>query len=47
MMATHHGGTRQPLEWDPSPQEQDIDTPDDYQHEDIANFENLENENHT
>ena len=45
MMATCHGG--QPLERDPNPQEQDIDTPNDYQHEDIDDFENVENENHT
>ena len=47
MMATHHGGTGQPLDRDPNPQEQDIDTPNDYQHEDIDNFENVEIENHT
>ena len=35
------------MERDPNPQEQDIDTPNDYQHEDIDNFENVENENHT
>ena len=35
------------MERDPNPQEQDIDTPDDYQHEDIDDFENVENENHT
>ena len=46
-MATHHEGTGQPSERDPNPQEQDIDTPDDYQHEDIDDFENVENENHT
>ena len=37
-MATHHGGTGQPLERDPNPQEQDIDTPNDYQHKDIDVF---------
>ena len=42
MMATHHGGTGQPLERDPYPQEQDIDTPNDYQHGGIDNFENVE-----
>ena len=46
-MATHHGGTGEPLERDPNPQEQDIDTPNDYQHEDIDDFENVENENHS
>ena len=45
MMATHHGGTGQPLERDPNPLEQDNDIPNDYQHDDIDNFENLENEN--
>ena len=47
MMATHHRSTGQPLERDPNPQQQDIVTPDDYQHEDIDDFENVENENHT
>ena len=46
-MATHHRGTGQPLERDPNPQEQDIDIPNDYQHEDIDDFENLETENQT
>ena len=46
-MATHHGDTGQPLERDPIPQEQDIDIPNNYQHEDIDDFENLENENQT
>ena len=46
-MATCHGGTAQPLERDPNPQEQDTDTPDDYQHEDFEDFENVENGNHT
>ena len=44
-MVTHHRGTGLPLKRDPNCQEQDIDTPDDYQHEDIDNFENVENEN--
>ena len=47
MMATCHGGTGQPLERNLSPQEQDIDTPNDYQHEDIDDFENVEIENYT
>ena len=46
-MATHHGGTGQPLGRNPNPQEQDIDTPNDYQLEDIDNFENVENETTT
>ena len=47
MMVTNHRGTGQLLERDPNPQEQDIDTPNDYQHEDIEDFENVEIENHT
>ena len=46
-MVTHHGGTGQPLERDPNPQEQDTNTLDDYQHGDFDYFENVENENHT
>ena len=46
-MATCHRGTGQPFESNPNPQEQDIDTPDDYQYEDIDDFENVENKNHT
>ena len=44
-MTTHHGGTSQPLEMDPYPQAQNIDTPNDYQ-EDIDDFENIEHENY-
>ena len=47
MMATSHRGTGQPFERNPNPQEQDIDNPNDYQHEDIDDFENVEDENHT
>ena len=46
-MATHHRGTGQPLEKDRNPQDQDINIPNDYLHEDIDDFENVENENHT
>ena len=46
-MATHHGDIGQPLERDPNSQEQDINTPNDYQHEDFDDFENVENENCT
>ena len=46
-MATHNRGTGQPLERDPTPQEQDNDTLDHYQHEGFDDFENVENENHT
>ena len=47
MMATHHRGTRQSSERNPNPQEQDIDTPNDYQHEDMGDLENVEDKNHT
>ena len=46
-MAIHHGGTGKPLERIPNPQKQDIDTPNDYQHNDIDHFENVKDENHT
>ena len=46
-MATHHRVTGQPLEGDPNPQEQNIDTSNVYQHEDIDDFENVESETHT
>ena len=38
-MATHHGGTGQPQERPPIPHEQDPDTPSEYHHEGIDNFE--------
>ena len=46
-MAAHHRDTGQYLERNPNPQEQDIDTPNDYQYEDTDDFEKVENENHT
>ena len=46
-MATHHRGTGQPLEKDPNHKDQDIDIPNQYQHDNIDDFENAENENHT
>ena len=46
-MATHHGGAGQPLDRDPTPQEQGTDIPNDYHHEDMDNFENVEHETHT
>ena len=46
-MATHHGGTGQPLEEDPIPHEQDTNIPKEYHHEDMDNFENVDHENHT
>ena len=44
-MATHHGGTGQPSEKEPNPQEQD-NVPNEYQ-EDVDDFENEEHECHT
>ena len=46
-MATHHRGTGQPLDRDPTPHAQGTDIPSDYHHEDTYNFENVEHENHT
>ena len=46
-MATCHGGTGQPSEKDPNPQDQDIDILSNYQHGYIDGFENVENEYHT
>ena len=46
-MATHHGGTGQPLERAPTPHEQDTDTLSKCHHEDMDNFENVEHENQT
>ena len=46
-MATHHGGTGQPLDRDTTPHGQDTDIPSNYHHEDMDNFENVEHENHT
>ena len=46
-MATHCGGTGQPLEENPMPQEQDNDIPTVNCDEDMDNFENMEHENHT
>ena len=46
-MATHHGGIGQPLDRDPNLPEQGTDVPSDYNHEDMDNFENVEQENHT
>ena len=46
-MATHHGGTEQPLERVPTPHEQDPGTLSEYHHDNMDNFENVEHENHT
>ena len=46
-MATHHGGAGQPLDRDTTLHGQDTDIPNDYHYEDMDNFENTEQENHT
>ena len=46
-MATHHVGTGQPLEENLAPHEQDNDIPNEHHDEDIDNFANVENVNHT
>ena len=46
-MATCHGGAGQPLDRDITPHGQDTDILNDYHHEDMDNFENMEQENHT
>ena len=48
-MATHHGGSRQPLDRDSTLHEKDTDVniTHDYHHEDTNDFENVEQENHT
>ena len=46
-MATHYGGTGEPLDKDSTPHEHSTDAPSDYNHEDMDNFENVEQENHT
>ena len=46
-MATCHRGAGQPLDRDITPHGQDIDILNDYHHEDMDNFENVEQKNHT
>ena len=46
-MATCHRGTGQPLDKDTAKHGQDTDILQDYHHEDMDNFENTEQENHT
>ena len=46
-MATHHRGTGQPFDRDTALHGKDTDIPNDYRHEDMDNFENTEQENHT
>ena len=46
-MATHHGGAGQLLDRDTAQHRQDTDIPNDYYHEDMDNFENAEQGNHT
>ena len=44
-MATCHGGTGQPSEKDPNPQEHDVNIQNEYQ-EDVDDFKNVEHEHH-
>ena len=46
-MATHPRGAGQPLDRDPTPQEQGTDILNDYHHKDMDNFENVGYETHT
>ena len=46
-MTTCHGGAGQPLDRDITAQGKYIDIPNDYHHEDMDNFENMEQENLT
>ena len=46
-MATQHGSAGQPLDRDPTLQEQGIDILNNYHHEDMDNFKNVEHETHT
>ena len=47
-MATHHGGTGQPLDRDDAPHGKDaeVNIPHDYHHEDTGDFETIEQEHH-
>ena len=46
-MAAHHRGAGEPLDKDSPPHEQCIDTLNNYNHKDMDNFKNVEQENHT
>ena len=46
VMATHHGGAGQPSDRDPNLPDQGTDIPSNHL-EDMDNFENVEQENHT
>ena len=48
-MATHHGGTEQPLDRDATQKgkDTDVEIPHNYPHEDTDDFETIEQENHT
>ena len=48
VMATHHGGSGQPLDRDsiPNGKDTDVNIMHDYHHEDTNDFENVEKENH-
>ena len=46
-MAIHHGGAGEPLDRDSTPHEHGTDASSNYNHEDMDNFEIVEQENHT
>ena len=46
-MANHLRGKGQPLDRDITPHGQDTNIPNDYHHENMDNFENVEQENQT
>ena len=46
-MASYHEGVAQPLDTDATPRGKDTDIPNNYHHEDMNNFQNAEQENHT
>ena len=46
-MATHHGGAGEPLDKDSTPHEHGINAPSNYNHENMDNFKNVEQETHT
>ena len=46
-MATHHRGAGEPMGRDSTPHEHSTDALSDYNHEDMDNFKNVEQENHT
>ena len=46
-MATYHRGTGEPLDKDFTSHEHGTDAPSDYNHKDMDNFKNVEQESHT